>query len=268
MSGDDEVFGIEVSGQRIEATLVKPRTLVPGVLFIHGWGVDRETYLNRAREIAALGCICLLFDMRGHAATAEQRDEVSREDNLADVVAAYDRLVAHPMIDPAAIAVVGSSYGGYLAAVLTAVRPVRWLAMRVPALYKDEDWLIPKQELRDHGLEAFRQGPVRPEDNRALGACAAFEGDVLLVKSGSDEVIPSPVIGNYLAALGRVRSLTYRVIAGADHALSEQPWQQTYASLLLGWANEMVVAAREDGVGSETRVGLAASLQREPPNPA
>ena len=267
MTGD-EIFEIDVADQHIEATLVVPRTLVPGVLFIHGWGVDRETYLNRAREISALGCICLLFDMRGHAATAEQRDEVTREDNLEDVVAAYDRLIAHPMVDPAAIAVIGSSYGGYLAAVLTGVRPVRWLGMRVPALYKDDDWLVPKQELRDHGLEAFRQGSVRPDENRALGACAAFEGDVLLVKSGSDEVIPDPVIGNYLAALSAVRSLTYRVIADADHALSEEPWQQAYASFLLGWANEMVVAAREDGVSAAAQIGLPSSLRREPPNPA
>jgi pimeloyl-ACP methyl ester carboxylesterase len=263
----DEVFDIAVDDQLIEATLVVPQTLIPGVLFIHGWGVDRDTYLNRAREIAALGCICLLFDMRGHAATVEQRDEVTREDNLADVVAAYDRLAAHPLVDPAAIAVVGSSYGGYLAAVLTAVRPVRWLGMRVPALYQDEDWLVPKLELRDHGLEEFRLRSVGPDENRALGACAAFEGDVLLVKSGCDEVIPDPVTRNYLAALGRVRSLTYRVIEHADHALSEQPWQQIYASLLLGWVNEMVIAAREDGA-PEARIGLAPSLRREPDNPA
>ena len=264
----EQVIDIAVGEQLIEATLVFPRTLIPGVLFIHGWGVDRDTYLNRARELAALGCICLLFDMRGHAATVEQRDEVSREENLADVVAAYDRLIDHPLVDPTAIAVVGSSYGGYLASVLTAVRPVRWLGLRVPALYQDEDWFIPKQELRDHGLEAFRQRAVSPEENRALGACAAFKGDVLLVKSGCDEVIPEPVIANYQAALGKVRSLTYRVIEEADHGLSEQPWQQAYASLLLGWVNEMVITAREDGVALEARVGLATSLRRGPDNPA
>ena len=264
----DEVIEIAVADQNIEATLVGPRTLIPGVLFIHGWGVDRDTYLNRAREIAALGCICLLFDMRGHAATVEQRNDVTREENLADVLAAYDRLIAHPLVDGAAVAVVGSSYGGYLAAVLAGERPVRWLGMRVPALYKDEDWLIPKAELRDHGLEAFRQGPVSALENRALGACAAFEGDVLLVKSGCDEVIPDPVTRNYLAALGRVRSLTYRVIEEADHALSEQPWQQTYASLLLSWVNEMVISAREDGIAPVIQSGLPPTLRREADNPA
>ncbi len=264
----DEVIEIAVDGEHIEATIVVPRTLIPGVLFIHGWGVDRDTYLNRAHEVAALGCICLLFDMRGHAATVEQRDAVTREDNLADAVAAYDRLVAHPLVDPAAIAVVGSSYGGYLAATLTGVRAVRWLGMRVPALYQDEDWLVPKAELREHGLEAFRQRPVAADENRALGACAAFRGDVLIVKSGCDEVIPDPVTRSYLAALCGVRSLTYRVIEQADHALSEQPWQHAYASLLLGWLNEVVTIAREDGTEPDSPIGLPPSLRREPDNPA
>ena len=36
-------------------TLVTPATVVPGVLFLHGWGGSQEQYLARAREIAALG---------------------------------------------------------------------------------------------------------------------------------------------------------------------------------------------------------------------
>jgi dipeptidyl aminopeptidase/acylaminoacyl peptidase len=68
---------------------------------------------------------------------------VTREDNLRDLLAAYDRLLAHPALDTSAIAVVGTSYGGYLASILTSLRPVRWLALRVPALYRDEEWHTP-----------------------------------------------------------------------------------------------------------------------------
>ena len=264
----DEVIAIDVDDQRIAGTLVSPATLVPGVLFVHGWGVDRETYLTRAHELSALGCVCLAFDMRGHGATEDQRETVTREDNLRDVLAVYDRLAAHPAVDPSAIAVVGSSYGGYLAAVLTAERPIRWLAMRVPALYKDEDWTLPKQKLREHGLEAFRRSSVGPEENRALGACAAFGGDVLLIESGQDDTIPHQVIANYLAAFRRVRSLTYRVIEGADHSLAETRWQQAYTSLLLNWATEMVIAAREGGAAPEVHTELSPSPHREPPRPA
>lgn len=268
MSTRDEVIEIAVDDQRIAGTLVSPATLTPGVLFIHGWGVDRATYLPRAHEIAALGCISLTFDMRGHAATEDQHASVTREDNLRDAVAAYDALAIHPLVDRSAITVVGSSYGGYLAAVLTSLRPIRCLALRVPALYKDEDWAVPKQELREHGLETFRRGFVSPEENRALGACAAFEGDVLIVKSEHDQTIPEPVIANYMAAFQRMRSLTYRVIAGADHGLSERPWQEAYTSLLLNWTTEMVISAREGGAAPEVQTELRPSPHREPPRPA
>jgi pimeloyl-ACP methyl ester carboxylesterase len=245
MTTRDEAIDITVDDQRIASTLVTPGTLVPGVLFVHGWGGSQEKYLARARQIAALGCVCLTFNLRGHAETEPQHETVTREDNLRDLIAAYDVLVRQPMVDKASIAVVGSSYGAYLAAILTALRPVRWLALRVPALYKDEDWALPKQQLKKYGLDAFRRRSVSPEENRALRACAAFEGDVLVIESERDDIIPHPVIANYLAAFERAHSLTYRVIEGADHGLSEEPWQQAFTTLLVNWATEMVLGARE-----------------------
>ena len=189
----------------------------------------------------------LTFDLRGHARSDGRNDTVSREDNLRDVLAAYDALVARPGVDRDAIAAVGSSYGGYLAAILTSLRPVRWLGLRVPALYKDEGWARPKRSLDREELAAYRRRHVRPEEDRALAACAAFEGDVLLVESEHDEVVPHPAVASYRAAFGKARSLTYRVIEGADHGLSEGRWQRAYTTLLVHWATEMVLGAREGG---------------------
>jgi len=126
----DEPVSIRTDQEEIAGTFITPGTLVPGVLFVHGWGGSQEQYLARAREITALGCICLTFDLRGHAQTRLQYETVSRAANLADVLAAYDLLVQRRHVDKTSIAVVGSSYGGYLAAILTSMRPVRWLAMR------------------------------------------------------------------------------------------------------------------------------------------
>ena len=268
MATRDETIDIAVDGQHIAGTLVAPATMVPGVLFVHGWGGSQEQYLARAREIAALGCVCLTIDLRGHARTETQQETVTREHNLHDVIAAYDVLAGRPGVDTSAIAVVGSSYGGYLAAILSSLRPVRWLALRVPALYKDEDWSLPKQELKKYGLAAFRRGPVRPEENRALGACAEFEGDVLIVESEHDDIVPHPVIANYIAAFQKAHSLTYRVIAGADHGLSEEPWQQAYTSLLVTWATEMVLGAREGAAAPGVHTQMRPSPHRGPPRPA
>lgn len=264
MSTRDNPIDIPVDGQHIEGTLVGPDTMIPGVLLVHGWDGSQDQYIARAHEIATLGCICLTFDLRGHVRHHSQRDSVSREDNLRDVLAAYDVLVGHPAVDPNAIALVGSSYGGYLAAIVTSLRRVRWLALRVPALYPDEEWDTPKRKLNREKLVAYRHSSVQPETNRALAACAAFRGDVLLVESEHDTMVPHPVFANYMAASRQVQSLTYRMISGADHGLSEKPWQQTYTSLLVNWMTEMVLGARAGKTGAAALTPQAASAQESP----
>src|SRR6185436_3435244 len=159
-------------GEHILGTLITPGSLVSGVLFVHGWGGDQRQYLARGRALAGLGCVCLTFDLRGHAQTHTQYESVSREESLRDILAAYDFLAAQHNVDSDAIAVVGSSYGGYLAALLTSMRPVKWLALRVPALYKDSEWTLPKLKLRtEQDLAKYRLQPVGPEDSNALRAC-------------------------------------------------------------------------------------------------
>jgi uncharacterized protein len=244
MATRDEAVGIPVDGRTIPGTVVAPAAAIPGILFVQGWGSSQEVYLPRARQIAALGCVGLTFEPRGVARGDPRHETVSREDNLRDLAAAYDVLAGRPGVDRGAIGVVGSSYGAYLAAILTTLRPVRWLALRVPALYKDEDWAAPKQRLDKDALAAYRRRPVAPEENRALRACAAFGGDALVVESERDDTVPHAVITNYLAAFRGARSVTYRRIEGADHGLSDRASQEAYAALLMAWATEMVLGAR------------------------
>ena len=266
MTTRDETIEITVDDDRIAGTLLAPASVLPGVLFVHGWRGDQTQYLARAREIAALGCICLTFSLRGHAETEHKCQSITREDSLHDVIAAYDVLAGVRGVDKSAIAVIGSSYGGYMAALLTTHRPVRWLGLRVPALYQDEDWRVPKQQLDRDKLAAYRRGKVRPDDNAALRACKTFSGDVLIVQCEHDDVVPPPVIANYRAACADARSLTFRMIDGADHGLSRPEWQQAYTSILVNWATEMVVGARQ-GAAAATSDTLP-PLRRGPPRPA
>jgi pimeloyl-ACP methyl ester carboxylesterase len=244
----DESVDIAVDGQHIEGTLLVPqaqRESLPGVLFVHGWGGNRDQYLSRARIVAGLGCVCLTFDLRGHERTQSQHETVTREDGLHDVLAAYDIVARCAAVNTTKIALVGSSYGAYIGAIATALRPVRWLALRAPALYKDAHWDWPKRRLhQDPDFADYRRRAHRTADNRALDACARYRGDVLVVESEHDTVVPHPAVANYVAAFANAHSLTYRLIEGADHGLSGEPWKQAYTELLITWLKEMTASDR------------------------
>ncbi|MEO8656534.1 MAG: alpha/beta hydrolase, partial [Ramlibacter sp.] len=136
--------------------------------------------------------------------------------------------------------------------------------LRVPALYKDGDWEVPKSRLSREELVVYRNSEMSPETNRALAACAAFRGDVLIVESEHDAMVPHPVIQNYLSACAKAQSLTYRMISDADHALSEKEWQQTYTTLLVNWMAEMVLGARAGKTGTAALAPQAAAAEPPP----
>jgi uncharacterized protein len=241
---DTGKVALEVDHQKVAGTLLQPETPVPGFLFIHGWGGDQAEDLGHAETLARLGCVCFTFDLRGHAESDADKERVTRQDGLDDVLAAYDHLVSHPLVDIAAVGVVGTSYGGYLAMLLTAQRPVRWLAMRVPALYPDEDWDTPKSKLDKERVRAYREQPHEAADDHALSACAAFRGDVLIVESEQDERIPHEAIVSVQKAFRQANSLSHRIVHGASHAMRDARHQRIYATLLTGWIEEMVRASR------------------------
>ncbi|HDZ57216.1 MAG TPA: alpha/beta hydrolase [Pseudomonas xinjiangensis] len=244
MTADRTSIDIAVNDEHIAGTFLAPESKMPGILFVHGWGGSQQRDLERAKGIAGLGCVCLTFDMRGHEKTLIQKQTVNREHNLADLLAAYDELARHPAVDCNSIAVIGTSYGGYLAAIVCGLRPVKWLALRVPAIYWDEEWTSPKEQLDRQRLMAYRMKQLRPEDNRALAACSTFGGDVLIVESEKDAFVPHETIVSYRSAFVSAHSMTHRLIDGADHALSSEECQKAYTFLLHNWISEMIIGAR------------------------
>jgi hypothetical protein len=105
---------------------------------------------------------------------------------------------------------------------------------------------MPKLQLRkEQNLEAYRQTIITAQENRALLACSQFKGDVLLIQSEFDHLIPPAVISNYREACVEARSLTYRMMRGADHGLTEQAKSDAYTTLLFNWLREMVFGSRK-----------------------
>ena len=225
-------------GHSIEGSLCLPASKQkhhPGVLFLHGWGGSRDRHYRGATLLARQGFVCLTVDLRGHGKTRELVQTVSASNNLADAIAAYDFLVSRQAIEYGHIGVAGFSYGGFLAILLSQHRTLQWLALRAPALYRDDDISTPKSCIDRKKLALFRRKKLTPEDSIALAACSRFKGDVLVLESENDSVVPHQQVQNFVDSFKEARSLTHVRISDADHSLSEERWKEFALDTLVHW---------------------------------
>ena len=196
--------------------LIRPATesaSSPALIFVHGWKGSQQSYLPRAAALAEEGFIGLTFDLHGHGEShrdGHAPDAAQTASFLDDLLAAYDFLAGQDHVDADRIGIVGASFGAYLAAWTAARRPVRWLALRAPTN-------------RQNG----QLGP-------ASDALAGFSGDLLVVESEFDRVIPHDVVVSYIHAVAETQ-VTYDVIAGAGHELSEPEWRARVVHILRQW---------------------------------
>ena len=238
-------FGQE--GKRLKGRIYFPETQkpnMPTVLIVHGWRGDQ---LGKSKicalASAPTGYAAMTFDMRGHGQTPGDLLQLTFQDFMDDIKAAFDELAHTPGIDPNNITLVSTSFSSYLAALLTRERPVRNLVLRSPGNYRDEDVFganahIPAADLvekRRAETYAWRLLPQGYENNSALAALHDFKGDVLLVAAGNDEYVPTQTTANFANAVEDKTHLTTHVIEGASHGLKEEASVADFTKVLSNW---------------------------------
>lgn len=119
-----QLYVLSYDGVYIPAALRKPagNGPFPAVLFIHG-GVGGSGL--KAAEAMLRGRVPAHFHQLGYVGLAtDYRRFHFGEDEIRDIVAAYQKLESLPFVDKNRIAVIGGSHGGYLAQMLaTRVQP-------------------------------------------------------------------------------------------------------------------------------------------------
>ena len=228
-----------VNNQKIQGTLLIPdneqKIDSPAVLFIHGWTSSQKGYISRAQAVSNLGYICLTFNMRGHGESEGNLEYLSRKDHLEDCITAYDFLSSQPNIIRNKIHVVGASYGGYLASLLSTKRSVASLVLRAPALYPDEQFTTPTLHLIRENIQIYRQKNLTYQENKALSAVHSYGGNILLIECENDTDVPKPTTNSYAQAIRDQKQLTRILIPSADHALTQPQWNQFFIDTLVSW---------------------------------
>ncbi len=105
------------------------RTALPAVLFVHGgpWGRDVWGYDSHAQWMANRGYLCLQVNFRGSTGygkaflnAGDREWGAKMQDDLSDAVA---HAIGQGWADPAKVAIMGGSYGGYAALAGAAFTP-------------------------------------------------------------------------------------------------------------------------------------------------
>lgn len=141
---------------------------------------------------------------------------------MADVLAAYDSLASIPLVDGGRIGVCAASYGAYLASLVAQRRAMARLLLRAPAMYGDDEYDVP--------LGIARSSRADSSASMLTTSLAAFDGEVLVLESGADEVIPHAVIEFYLRTCRRARHVT---IPEATHGLTRAEWEERFLQEIL-----------------------------------
>lgn len=230
-----------VSNHKLKGNLFYPEALKdknPGILFISGWTSKQDRFYKHAEKLSELGYLCMTFDLKGHGISEGKLEELTRKDFMDDVLAAYDYLLQLD-VDPENTTVIGSSFGSYLAAILSSKRKVKNLILRVPADYPNEGFdTIPMVEMSGEvnpNVTTWRAELHVSSESYALEAIHNFGGKILIVESEKDEQVDHQTIENYLRAV-KDKNITHIVMKGAPHSLSHHPnFQAEYGEILTNW---------------------------------
>jgi len=237
-------ISFSVDGQKIAGTLIYPeekKEKYPAMMFVHGWMSSEKGYIERAKPIADLGYVCLTFSLRGHGESEGKLNSFSRYDHLRDCISAYDFLSGQKYINKDTIHVSGSSYGGYLASMLTTKRNIASLALKAPALYPDENFEIPTLKLIRNNIMIYRQKDLKFDENLALSAIHNYPNKIFLIECEKDDDIPKATINNYLSAANKT-NIQHIVIPESDHRSSKPEWNRFFIDQLVEWFKKIKYA--------------------------
>lgn len=213
----------------------------PGVIFIHGWRGNKESNEGYVQALEKLGYLCKNIDLPGHGECEGDINTLTRKDFLEFMLTIYDEFVKDIHADKESISIVGTSFGGYLALLMSKERKIHSIALRAPADYPDENFDSAQRLFAgdNQAMLVWRKTKRAYPETKSLMALHNFMGKILIVESEHDEIVPKETIENYCAAVQDKKMLTHKMLYGAPHSLRDTSYKEMYSLILADWFSEL-----------------------------
>lgn len=147
-----DVAYASVGGRTVSAWLVEPggKGPFPAALFLHWYATNepdgnRTEFLDEAVALAATGVVSLLPQEVFPWATPPTGAVADRQaviDQVVDLRAGLDLLLARPEVDPGRLAVIGHDFGGMYAALVAGLDPRVDVAVVMAGVPHFADWYL------------------------------------------------------------------------------------------------------------------------------
>jgi hypothetical protein len=224
------------NGLKIHGTLCIPETKdkpFPAVIIFHGMTSSEASYIALTEKLEKLGIAGLAVSMRGHGESEGDFQRSTVKESISDGTASYDYLCSIEGVDNSRIGLVGSSVGTILAAMTSAQRNVKSIVLRAPAAYTSEMMELSMAGTMVNEGRQFHE--IKELASTPAGtAIASFTGDLLVVASEKDMIIPHFITDGYVDLAEHAKSKGLFTIKGAPHNLTGE-YKDTFNQLAANW---------------------------------
>lgn len=175
------------------------------VLWVQGWSSSMDSHRDGVERMAKdSNTPFATLDYAGHGLSKVALDDSTRQQQHEELVVIFDELKRYGFKK---IIVVGGSFGGYMTALLTGVRPVYTAVLRCSANYPNEESDISYKDTKRARAKAgdyaaYMASKESNEDmlnSKASAAIAEYDGFTYVLEHEFDEVVPAKVPQHYYA---------------------------------------------------------------------
>lgn len=221
MSIQKQEIQFSADGVKIVGNIMTPADVcspAPGVLFFHGRASGQEKWVSRAETLSRFGFICMTFDFRGCGGSGGDVQSLTLADGLKDAFLGFDFFSSLRGVDIDRIGIFGSSFGGYLASIVSSKRQIKSLLLHAPAVYRD-DWLTKPYPFVEKNREVVTKYRESKEVFMSIGpqSITDFSGSLLIIGGDEDQIVPKNVIAAYDQHAKNTSLKKVMYIKGASH---------------------------------------------------
>ena len=194
-----KTFQIPCDGYSVDADWYEGEHADNILLSLIGWTSNRQRYAEMLTAIIEMtGMSGLVFDYSGHGDSLLDLNETTQAQHMKEVLSVYDWLRSRFPL--AKITVMGSSYGGFMAAHLAQYRAVERLVLRAPAIYDPEDFNKKYKDVDAATTRAYRKSREKLAQDSLLANSRNFTGRTLVVVHEEDQEVPKQTTDAYIQA--------------------------------------------------------------------